>query len=390
VSSATLSSSELSQIRGGYDETAIRSYSINTRCYVDPKFLQIEREQVFHRSWQFLCHEEKLREPGSYMSMSIEGQSIVALRNRSGELKAYYNVCKHRGHELLFGEGQIKRITCPYHAWTYDLDGQLARAPRSEHLENFDAKEICLDPVQVETFCHLVFVNLDPEAKPLAQQTGDLGNEIMQYAPDLGRLTFATRLTYRIKANWKSVVDNFLECYHCPVAHKGFSSMIDMDAYKVKTHGIYSSHMAKARTGANSAYNIEGAAVTDHAVWFLWPNMTLMRYPGRGNFMLWRFYPINEQETYEEFDFFFETAEPSDTEKEALKFIDEVLQPEDIGLVESVQRGMNTPAFRSGRYMVDLEGSGASEHAVHHFHGLVLAAYGRASKNSMQTQPSEA
>ncbi len=380
MSSALLSRSELAQIRKGYDEIATRSHSIDTRCYVDPRFLQIEREQVFHRSWQFLCHEEKLREAGSYMSMSIEGQSIVALRNNDGELKAFYNVCKHRGHELLFGEGQVKRITCPYHAWTYDLDGQLARAPRSEHLENFNPQVICLDPVQVEVFCHLVFVNLDPDAAPLAEQSGNLAQEVMQYAPDLGDLTFSTRLTYRIKANWKAVVDNFLECYHCPVAHKGFSSMIDMDTYKVETHGIYSSHMAKARVGDNQAYDIAGATVTDHAVWFLWPNVTLMRYPGRGNFMVWRFYPINEQETWEEFDFFFETAEPNDTEKEALRFIDEVLQPEDIGLVESVQRGMNTPAFRSGRYMVDIEGSGASEHAVHHFHGLILQAYRRASE----------
>jgi choline monooxygenase len=383
VTQAGLSTHEFSHIRGKYDETAVRSHSINTQCYVDPKFLQIEREQIFHRSWQFLCHEEKLRDPGSYVTLSIEGQSIVGVRNREGELKAYYNVCKHRGHELLSGEGQTKGITCPYHAWTYDLDGALVNAPRSEHLENFNQKEICLEPVQIEIFCHLVFVNLDSEASSLTMQSGDLATEIMQYAPDLADLTFSTRLTYRIKANWKAVVDNFLECYHCPVAHKGFSSMIDMDTYQVKTHGIYSSHMAKARLGENSAYNIADATVIDHAVWFLWPNMTLMRYPGRGNFMVWRFYPINEHETWEEFDFFFETAEPDETEKEALKFIDEVLQPEDIGLVESVQRGMNTPAFNSGRYMVDIEGSGASEHAVHHFHGLILDAYQRASEASI-------
>jgi len=380
VSAATLSHDEFARISEGYDDTAKRSRSINTACYLDDKYLRIEREQIFERSWQFLCHEEKLREPGSYVTASIEGQSIVAVRNDARQLKAFYNVCKHRGHELLFGDGNIRRITCPYHAWTYDLDGRLRRAPRSEHLENFSAGEICLHPVQVEVFCHLVFVNLDPRAPPLAAQSGRLGDEIMAYAPDLGRLTFSTRLTYRVRANWKAVVDNFLECYHCPVAHKGFSSMIDMDSYRVATHGIYSSHMAKARAGDNDAYNIDDATVTDHAVWFLWPNVTLMRYPGRGNFMVWRFYPIDAQQTYEEFDFFFESAQPEDSEREAIRFIDEVLQPEDIGLVESVQRGMATPAFESGRYMVDADGSGMSEHAVHHFHGLVLQAYRRASE----------
>jgi choline monooxygenase len=139
--------------------------------------------------------------------------------------------------------------------------------------------------------------------------------------------------------------------------------------------------MAKARQGDNKAYDISNASVTDHAVWFLWPNLTLMRYPGSGNFMVWRFYPIDAGETWEEFDFFFESATPSDSEMEAIRFIDEVLQPEDIGLVESVQRGMNTPAFDSGRYMVDIEGSGASEHAVHHFHGLLLDAYQRACQS---------
>ncbi len=378
MSETTLSYEELSRLKGKYDEVAACSYSINTCCYTEAKFLDIERQQIFHRSWQFLCHEEKLSEAGSYVSMSIEGQSVVAIRNGDGGLAAFYNVCKHRGHELLFGEGKTKRVTCPYHAWTYDLDGGLVTAPRSEHLEDFNQKEICLDKVRIEIFCHLVFVNLDPNAISLAQQSGNLASEIMQYVPDLAKLTFAHRLTYRVKANWKSVVDNFLECYHCPVAHKGFSSMIDMDTYKVKTHGIYSSHMAKAKQGENKAYNIADATVTDHAVWFLWPNLTLMRYPGRGNFMVWRFCPINAEETWEEFDFFLETTEPNEAEKEAIKFIDEVLQPEDISLVESVQRGMNTPAFNSGRYMVDVEGSGASEHAVHHFHGLLLEAYQRA------------
>jgi choline monooxygenase len=382
MSNATLSVDDFNRIKGKYDEIAVRSHSINTQCYLDPKFLKVEREQIFHRSWQFLCHEEKLREPGSYVTLSVEGQPVVATRTRDGGLKAFYNVCKHRGHELISGEGRVKKLTCPYHAWTYNLDGALVAAPRSEHIENFEPKEICLDKVQIEVFCHLVFVNLDAQAAPLAEQSGDLASEVMSFAPDLADLTFSTRLTYRIKANWKSVVDNFLECYHCPVAHKGFSSMIDMDTYKVRTHGIYSSHMAKAKTGANSAYNIEGATVNDHAVWFLWPNLTLMRYPGRGNFMVWRFYPVSETETWEEFDFFFETAEPNDTEKEALAFIDEVLQIEDINLVESVQRGMSTPAFNSGRYMVDVNGSGMSEHAVHHFHGLVLDAYKRAISNN--------
>ena len=227
-------------------------------------------------------------------------------------------------------------------------------------------------------FCHLVFVNLDGEAPPLAEQAEGLAREVTAYAPDLAALTFAHRLTYTVRANWKAVVDNFLECYHCPVAHRDFVSLVEMDTYRVTTHGIWSSHMAKAGRPENSAYGVGEASVTDHAVWYLWPNTTLMRYPGRGNFMVWRFVPVGPEETYEEFDFFFESAMPTEAEMEAIRYIDEVLQPEDIGLVESVQRGMRTPAFERGRYVVDPDGSGLSEHAVHHFHGLVLEAYRRA------------
>ncbi|MGI9319764.1 MAG: aromatic ring-hydroxylating oxygenase subunit alpha [bacterium] len=365
----------LDVISAGFDAKPARSFSLHSDCYRIPSYLELEQAQIFHKSWQFLCHEEKLRDPGSYVAADVQGQSIVACRDTKGELRAFYNVCKHRGHELLKGEGRTRLIVCPYHAWSYNLDGRLQTARRSELIENFDVSKVCLSQVRIETFCHLVFVNLDPDAAPLAEQAGELSNEIMQYAPDLSALTYAHRLTYRIKANWKAVVDNFLECYHCPVAHKDFCTLVDMDTYKVTTHGIYSSHMAKAGLSDNKAYGVDGASVTDHAVWYLWPNTTLMRYPGRGNFMVWRFYPAGPEETYEIFDFFFETNEPNAAEKEAIEFIDSVLQPEDIGLAESVQRGMQTPAFNQGRYLVDPDGSGMSEHAVHHFHELILEAY---------------
>ena len=378
---SSLSKEQFVQVSDGYDEVPARSSSINKLCYTHPDFLAVEKQEVFAKTWQFVCHEEKLSEIGSYVTADIQGQSIFITRDEGGELKAFYNVCKHRAHELLSGEGKTKLITCPYHAWVYKLDGSLFKVRRAEYIENFDQTKICLTGIKLEVFCHFVFVNQDSDAASLASQSGNLAEEIKQYAPDIGALTFAKRLTYRINANWKAVVDNFLECYHCPVAHTDFCSLIDMDTYKVNTHGIYSSHMAKAKSDDNNAYNIEGASVTDHAVWFLWPNITLMRYPGRGNFMVWRFYPVSETETYEVFDFFFESTELNQSEQEAIKFIDDVLQPEDIALVESVQRGMRTPAFEQGRFMVDPKGSGMSEHAVHHFHGLILEAYKNTVKN---------
>lgn len=376
-----LNQATFSQISNGFDPVASRSHSLHSRCYQDPLFTEIERQHIFHNSWQFLCHENQLGSSGDYVATEIQGQSVFACRDKSGELQAFYNVCKHRGHELLKGSGRVNSVSCPYHAWVYELNGKLASARRSELIEDFVVEEVCLDSIRVEVFCHLVFVNLNPNAISLSEQSEGLADEVLSYAPDLSELALAHTLTYSIKANWKAVVDNFLECYHCPVAHRDFCTLVEMDTYKVKTHGIYSSHMAKAGRSENKAYGIDSAEVTDHAVWYLWPNTTLMRYPGRGNFMVWRFYPVGPEETYEVFDFFFETDSPNDAEREAIKFIDETLQPEDIALVESVQRGMRTPAFNQGRYLVDPENSGLSEHAVHHFHSLILDAYQRAVEN---------
>ena len=320
-------------------------------------------------------HVEKLRETGSYVTTTINNQPILIVRDREGALRAFYNVCKHRAMQLLEGEGTSNNIMCPYHAWTYDLDGQLIRAPETDHLENFDTRAICLDEVQVEEFCGFVYVNLDTAAKPLAKISGDLANEINHWAPDVNDLTFSHRLTYDIKSNWKNVVDNFLECYHCPVAHKDFCTLVDMDTYKVTTHGIYSSHMAEAGKSSNSAYSVDNATVKDHAVWWLWPNTCIMRYPGRGNMIIMQVIPAGPDRTLETYDFFLETAEPNADEQEAIRYLNDVLQQEDIWLVENVQKGMNTPAFQQGRIVHDPAGSGKSEHALHHFHGLVLAAY---------------
>lgn len=359
----------------GFDDSPQRSHSLASDAYTDPAWFAAEREAIFARSWRWVCHGEKLRERGAYVATELAGRPIMLVRGRDGALRGFYNVCKHRAHHLLTGEGRTSGITCPYHAWTYDLTGQLRAAPHTQHLEDFDVAEICLDPIRVEEFCGFVFASLDPDAAPLAEQSGELGAEIMRYAPDVADLTFAHRLTYDIRSNWKNVVDNFLECYHCHIAHKDFVTLVDMDTYKVTTHGIYSSHMAEAGKGANSAYSVENATVRDHAVWWLWPTTCLMRYPGRGNFLVLNVIPLGPDRTLETYDFYLEEPTPNADEQEAIRYIDEVLQPEDIALVESVQRGMETPAFRQGRFVVDPGGSGLSEHAVHHFHGLVLDAY---------------
>jgi len=366
---------EFTEIRRGYDPDPSRSLSLRKEAYIDHAWFEADRKAILGRSWQWVCHVEKLRTPGAYLATEIAGRPVAVVRDRDGLLRAFYNVCKHRAHALLSGEGETTRIMCPYHAWVYRLDGRLVRAPETDHLADFDRDEICLDAVQVEEFAGFVFVNLDPEAAPLREQSGNLETEIRHWAPDIDQLTFGRRLSYDIRSNWKNVVDNFLECYHCPTAHKDFCDLVDMDTYKVTTHGIYSSHMADAGKGANSAYDVSNATVRTHAVWWLWPTTCLMRYPGRSSMIVLNIIPVGPDRTLETYDFFLETPEPDAMELDAMRYLDEVLQVEDISLVESVQKGMETPAFTQGRIVSDPTGSGKSEHAVHHFHGLVLEAY---------------
>jgi choline monooxygenase len=366
---------DVRQISVGFDSNPARSMTLRSDAYTKAKWAAADLEAIFGRTWQWICHVEKLTEPGSYVSATVAGMPVAVVRDRDDVLRAFYNVCQHRAHQLLSGSGTTQSIACPYHAWVYGLDGQLKGARRADRMETFDKSEICLHRVQVEEFGGFVYANLDSAARPLAEQAGDLAVEIERWAPDVAQLTHAKRLTYEVKSNWKNVIDNFLECYHCHIAHPEFVDLVDMNTYEVKTHGIWSSHFAEAGKRANTAYDVSGATVNDHAVWWLWPNTCLLRYPGRGNFMVFQILPDGSERTLETWDFYLETPEPNEAEVQSIRYIDEVLQQQDIDLVESVQRGMNTPAFTQGRIVYDPAGAGLAEHGVHHFHGLVLDAY---------------
>ncbi len=364
---------EATLISSGHERDPAKSLSLHADAYVEPEWLEVEQSRVFAASWQWVTHVETLRRPGAYVAVEVAGMPIAVVRDASNILRAFYNVCQHRAHELLSGSGHLEAIVCPYHGWTYELNGRLARARRAPNL--IQPESICLAEVQVEEFGGFVYVNLDPSAAPLAVQSESLGDEIAHYAPDVEQLTHVRRFNYDIASNWKNVVDNFLECYHCHVAHRDFVSLVEMDTYEVRTHGIYSSQMARAGHSPNAAYRVDSATVKDLAVWWLWPNTCLMRYPGRGNFSVMQMIPAGTQRMLETIDFYLESDELTSADIESMRYIDEVLQPEDISIVESVQRGMRTPAFTQGPIVCDPQKSGLSEHGVHHFHGLILEAY---------------
>ena len=258
-------------IAAGYHPDPTKSMSLHSDAYTESRWHEIEQREVFARTWQWVCHVESLREPGSYVALEVAGMPVALVRGHDGEVRAFYNVCQHRAHELLSGTGRTDSIVCGYHGWTYELTGRLARARRTADVSGFDPSSICLSEVQAEEFGGFVYVNLDPGAAALAEQSEGLGDEIARWAPDVEDLTHVRRIRYDIASNWKNVIDNFLECYHCHVAHPDFVTLVEMDTYRVVTHGIYSSHMARAGYSANSAYDVGGASVKDLAVWWLCP-----------------------------------------------------------------------------------------------------------------------
>ena len=359
-----------------FDRDPTLSYTIPARYYRDADIYEKEKEAIFYRNWWYVGHQSQLPDPGCYLTVDVCDQNIIVIRDKSGALNAYYNVCQHRGHELLKGCGKVRTITCPYHAWSYGFDGELKAARNTQNMVGFDKCEYSLKAVQVELFCGLLFVNLDPTAASLSEQTGELESEIRKFCPRLDEVVFAQRDDYQVKSNWKVLVDNFLECYHCQPAHKDFVNLVDMNSYRTIVNGIYSSQISDAVAATdNSAFQFEKGEVDfGYAGWFLWPNLTIWVYPGEPNISVLQIIPDGVGNSIEYQDWFLPDAKPSRQQRDAMIYQKDVLQPEDVSLCESVQRGLQSKGYNQGRFVVDQKRSELSEHAVHHFQQMVVDA----------------
>ena len=221
-----------------------RLRALPARYYVDREILEREREQIFFRSWQYACHVSELDAPGAFVAFEIMGQNLFVLRNSEGEIRAFYNVCPHRGHKLLEGAGRKKVIVCPYHQWSYSLDGNLRHDRSTASSETPQADSICLSPVRVDRLLDFVFVNLDPEAQPVADFWPGLEAHVKSIVPDLDSYSLSPGGSVLhpvdVRANWKIQVDNFLECYHCRIGHESFADMLDVANQKQALHPNYS------------------------------------------------------------------------------------------------------------------------------------------------------
>ena len=331
-------------------------WTLPASWYTDLAVQERERERLFARAWTYAGPAEWVSEPGSYFSAHIGHVPVAVVRGTDGTLRGLVNVCRHRGHLVVDGTGCRETLQCPYHAWTYELDGTLRKAPRAEREPGFSPEGLSLAPVSVGTWGPFVFVNPDPEAAPLEAALGRLPEIVAESGLDLGAIRFHSHHEWPIEANWKVVMENFLECYHCPTAHPGFSKVIDVspDAYALQAHATFSSQIGPVRQSAlagngKAAYTPLGDVVQAQ-YHFLFPSTTLNIAPGIPNISMERYNPDGLRRTIEVTDYYF-GADASDEEIDELVAWDTQVAEEDVSLVQSVQRGLESGAVPQGRLM---------------------------------------
>ncbi|MBV9942245.1 MAG: aromatic ring-hydroxylating dioxygenase subunit alpha [Solirubrobacterales bacterium] len=335
--------------------------ALEPRLYLEDDVLKAEQRLIFERTWQLIGHVSALPRPGSYTTGFAGSQPVLVVRDALHGLRAYRNVCRHRASCLLTGSGQCKgAIRCRYHGWTYRFDGTLIGVPEGLQFgERLDKTALGLLPVRVEELCGLLFVNLDPDAAPLADMTGDLPKRLERYR--IAELEpFAPGGGYQ-PANWKVVAENYLEGYHIPIAHPGLMRMLDYKHYDTELHEHYVWIEAPMRAKPSSnrlerlyaqlVTPMPGLAEEDRCTWryvFIYPNTTIDLYPDHVN--TWQMLPEGIGRTRDVFAGY--RSPRSGPRTRAVQWINQRLNTlvlkEDIDLVRGVQLGLRARGYRCG------------------------------------------
>ena len=354
------------------------------RYYLDREVYEIEKAAIFAKTWHYIGHESHLATPGDYLTLQIADESVFVMRGEDDELRGFFNVCRHRAHRLLEGSGNCKTIVCPYHAWSYHADGRLKHARFANDMPTFDAAEFALPQVRVESLHGMLFVNLDMHAKSIAEGAPGFAEDLDQWVPRLAELkpieTFAfdSPESADWQANWKVVVDNYVECYHCAKAHPALADIMVMQTYQHDVHEQWARQLSRESNTDNSAYAFSrNDDVQVAAYWYLWPTTSMWLVPGSANLFVLAMMPTSHSSTvFKGHRYALDAAEDVDR----ATYLNAILGPEDQSLCESVQHGLKSQSYNQGRFMVDQARSGVAEHGVYQFHRLVvdaLAADGR-------------
>ncbi len=336
--------------------------ALEPRLYYDPETAALEQRAIFERTWQLAGHISDLPEPGSYVTASAGSQSLIVVRGKDNELRAFRNVCRHRGRRLIGdAAGCSRAIRCAYHGWTYALDGKLLGAPELRSFPGgMERPNLGLHGARVEVLCGLVFVNLDPDAVPLADLLGDLPQRLDRY--DIPSLVQAESGDgHRQNANWKIVADNYLEGYHVPIAHPGLMRLLDYERYGAEVHEGYAWFEAPMRKAPseNRTERLYQRLVRpmgrltdeDRTVWrflFIYPNTAIDLYPDQVG--IWQINPDGPERTLDKWALLRPREESlRDRFVRRLNFrVNDLVGEEDVELVEAVQKGLKTTGYRCG------------------------------------------
>jgi choline monooxygenase len=328
-------------------------------CYVTTQAAQRDRRAVFANSWQLVAHSGLLEHAGDHVVGEVAGVPLLIVRGGEGELRALHNVCRHRAGPLATCNGRgAKRLRCHYHGWTYDLDGQLSSAPEMADAGNFDTATIRLPQARVALWQGFVFAALD--RAPAFLQLVD-GIETRIGTERFSGYTLQQRAAYDIACNWKVYVDNYLEGYHVPHIHPQLNRMLDYRSYVTELSRWHSLQWSPLE----STDDLYGNG--DALYYWIWPNTMLNILPGR--LQTNRVLPLGPDRCRVEFDFYYPDNLDAATRRERDIAFSDVVQKEDVGICEQVQRGLSCGSYVAGRL------NPRRESGVHHFHEMLRTAY---------------
>ena len=372
-----LTAEELAGIRRDYRS----AHLLPKRAYQDPTIHDWERRRILRGDWIPVGRAEEAPERGSYFLTEIDGDQLIVIRGRDDVLRAFHNVCRHRGTAVAEDQcGKVVRLQCPYHAWIYDLDGSLIRAKHTDTLDEFSLEAFSLVGVRCEVWQGFVFLNLDPNAAPLFDQLGDLPEHLSRF--DFSSLRSAKRIDYDVRSNWKFIAENYSECYHCPGLHPQLNKLTPFDLgsdfmTKGGWQGGWMELAGTAETMAMEGGHRDGrpamagiTPVDERRIYYflVWPTMFLSLHP---DYLLVHWLTPNRVDsTTIRCEWLFEPSTieaPAFDPSEAVAFWD-LTNRQDWHVCELQQRGTRSSSWVAGRYSTE-------EPSVHAFDMMVADRY---------------
>jgi len=334
--------------------------TLGQRYFISPEIFAQEQEKIFSEQWVLVGHQSQIAKAGDYFTTEVAGESLIILRDKRGAIHGFYNVCRHRGSRLIENRnGQSTAIQCPYHAWTYALDGRLIGAPHMDEVPGFDKADYSLHAVNLAVWEGFIFVNLADSPAPLAGWFKPLAGKFARW--NLSALRPAKRIEYDVRANWKLIFENYSECYHCLGVHPELSKISPSDsAENDLTEGPFLGGFMRIAKGKSLTMSGNACALAIgsfgehdfHLVFYysIFPNMLLSLHPDY--VMVHQLWPQSPERTLVFCDWLFnpEAFKRSDFEPDdAVKFWD-MVNRQDWHMCELSQQGIASRAYEPGPY----------------------------------------